>query len=153
MLRRSSFARPVYVPPPAALPRRIERSGVYSRVTDDVSPVAKSDVCRSEAYRRLVASLACKHCGIAGYSQCAHGNLGKGLALKTDDRYSFALCTVHGVADGSLVLGCHELYDQGCLFSKAVRREIEPVWAADTRRHILAAGMWPAGVPIWSDQP
>lgn len=62
MLRRSSFTRAVYVPPPAALPRRIERSGIYSRVTvDDVSPIAKSDVCRSEAYRRLVASLACKH--------------------------------------------------------------------------------------------
>ncbi len=27
--------------------------------------------------------------------------------------------------------------------TKAVRREIEPVWGADTRREIEAAGEWP----------
>ena len=29
------------------------------------------------------------------------------------------------------------------LFSKAVRRELEPVWSADTQRRIKAMGMWP----------
>ena len=33
------------------------------------------------------------------------------------------------------------------LFTKAVRRELEPVWAADTRRRIHAMGIWPAGIP------
>lgn len=29
------------------------------------------------------------------------------------------------------------------LFLKAVRRALEPVWAADTQRRILAMGLWP----------
>lgn len=150
-LRRTPFARKTYTPPPAALPRRIDRAVTYAVITDDVLSIAKDDVCRSEAYRRLVAALPCKYCGRSGNSQCAHGNTSKGTGIKTDDRYSFPLCTVHFDAAGDMVLGCHERFDCGGLFSKAVRREIEPVWAADTRRHILAAGMWPAGVPMWSE--
>lgn len=34
---------------------------------------------------------------------------------------------------------------------KAVRRELEPVWAADTRRKLLAMGLWPKGVPVPDD--
>ena len=34
------------------------------------------------------------------------------------------------------------------LFTKAVRRELEPVWAADTQRRILAMGLWPANLHI-----
>ena len=32
--------------------------------------------------------------------------------------------------------------------TKAVRRELEPVWAADTQRKIQAMGLWPKGVPL-----
>lgn len=39
--------------------------------------------------------------------------------------------------------GCHILLDQGAMFLKAVRREMEPVWAADTQRRIQAMGLWP----------
>ena len=34
------------------------------------------------------------------------------------------------------------------LFTKAVRRELEPVWAADTQRRILAMGLWPKNLPL-----
>ncbi len=34
------------------------------------------------------------------------------------------------------------------LFSKAVRRELEPVWAADTQRRLLAMGLWPKALPL-----
>ena len=44
--------------------------------------------------------------------------------------------------------GCHENFDQGALFTKAVRRELEPVWAADTRRKLLALGLWPNALPL-----
>lgn len=37
------------------------------------------------------------------------------------------------------------------LFTKAVRRELEPAWAADTRRKLLALGLWPKGVPVPDD--
>ena len=31
---------------------------------------------------------------------------------------------------------------------RAVRRELEPVWAADTRRKLLALGLWPKALPL-----
>ena len=37
------------------------------------------------------------------------------------------------------------------LFTKAVRRELEPVWAAGTRRKIQAMGLWPKGLPAPGD--
>ncbi len=54
----------------------------------------------------------------------------------------------HPGADGRLVQGCHENFDQGAMFTKAVRRELEPVWAADTQRRILAMGLWPKALPL-----
>lgn len=35
------------------------------------------------------------------------------------------------------------------LFLKAVRRDLEPVWAADTRRKVQALGLWPKNLPPW----
>ena len=35
--------------------------------------------------------------------------------------------------------------------SSNLRREREPVWAADTRRKLLALGLWPKGVPVPDD--
>ena len=35
--------------------------------------------------------------------------------------------------------------------SEALRRELEPVWAADTRRKIQAMGLWPKGLPVPDD--
>ena len=112
------------------------------------APVEKSAPVRSEAYRRAVASLPCINCGVPGHSQCAHSNSGKGAGIKASDLDSFPLCTVHPGADGRLVQGCHENFDQGALFAKAVRRELEPVWAADTQRRILAMGLWPKALPL-----
>ena len=113
-----------------------------------VAPIEKDNPVRSEAYRRAVASLPCAICGVPGYSQCAHSNSGKGAGIKASDLDSFPLCTVHPGADGRLVQGCHENFDQGALFAKAVRRELEPVWAADTQRRILAMGLWPKALPL-----
>ena len=114
--------------------------------TTAAAPIPKAAPVRSEAYRRAVASLPCINCGVPGYSQCAHSNSGKGAGIKASDLDSFPLCTVHPGADGRLVQGCHENFDQGALFTKAVRRELEPVWAADTRRRIHAMGLWPTGM-------
>lgn len=110
--------------------------------------VEKSAPVRSEAMRRAVASLPCINCGVPGHSQCAHSNSGKGAGIKASDLDSFPLCTVHPGADGRLVQGCHEKFDQGALFTKAVRRELEPVWAADTQRRIKAMGLWPKSLPL-----
>ena len=108
--------------------------------------VEKSAPVRSEAYRRLVAAVPCVICGLVGYGQAAHGSAGKGMGIKASDLELFCLC-----ADRPGVRGCHSLLDQGALFTKAVRREREPVWAADTRRKLLALGLWPKGVPVPDD--
>ena len=34
------------------------------------------------------------------------------------------------------------------LFTKAVRREMESLWAADTQRKIQAMGLWPKALPL-----
>lgn len=116
--------------------------------TTPVVQVPKDAPVRSEAYRRAVASLPCAICGVPGYSQCAHSNSGKGAGIKASDLDSFPLCTVHPVADGRLVQGCHERFDQGALFSKLVRRDLEPAWIADTQRKIYSMGLWPENLPL-----
>lgn len=105
----------------------------------------KTEIVRSEAYRRLVAAMPCAACGCSP-CQAAHPNTGKGMAMKTDDRLCFPLC---GPQPGRP--GCHALFDQGAMFDKAARRAIEPAWGADTRRRILANNQWPKGLPLWSE--
>lgn len=160
-LKRTAFGRYTLVRKPptvlgmvrrAALGVRPEPSGAVMAQCSGAAPAQpKTEPARHEGYRRLVAALPCKHCGIAGFSQAAHPNTDKGAGTKTDDRLCFPLCTVHLGAGGYLEQGCHERFDQGALFSKAVRREIEPAWGADTRRQIEAMGQWPKGLPLWTE--
>jgi hypothetical protein len=153
MLRRTGFKRATFTPPPPAPPRPATRRATYDGAVIG-NPISKDEPVRSEEYRRIVASLPCKHCGIVGYSQAAHPNAGKGTGTKTDDRACFPLCTVHpSPGGGGYVRGCHERFDQGALYPKEARRLIEPAWSADTRRHILASGQWPKNLPLWTDQP
>jgi len=106
--------------------------------SEPAAQVEKAAPVRNEAYRRLVAAMPCVICGMVGYGQAAHGSAGKGMGIKASDLELFCLC-----ADRPGVRGCHGLLDQGALFTKAVRRELEPVWAADTQRRIQAMGLWP----------
>lgn len=108
----------------------------------------KTLIVRSEAYRRAVATLPCKACSVPGFSQAAHPNTGKGMATKTDDRLAFPLCCARPDIEG-----CHVLFDTGRLLAKAARRAIEPAWGADTRRQILAQGLWPEDLPMLENQP
>lgn len=116
--------------------------GTYAGSTSGEA-VAKEGAVECEAYRRLVAAYPCKACGIAGISQAAHPNTGKGGGIKTDDRLCFPLC-----CDQPGRRGCHPKFDQGALYDKATRRALEPVWGADTRRQIIADGAWPRHLPL-----
>ena len=109
-------------------------------------PVPKTETVESEAYRRLVAKLPCIYCCVVGYSQAAHPNTGKGAGMKTSDLDCFPLC-----ADRPGVRGCHSRFDQGALFSKEKRREIEPQWGRQTRAAIVGLFGWPQGVPMKAD--
>lgn len=108
-------------------------------------PVPKAEPVRSESYRRLVASLPCIACGIDGFSQHAHANQGKGMALKVCDLMAFPLC-----CDQPGRPGCHPKLDQGALFTKAIRREVEQEWARRTVRYLFGAGLWPS-LPDWAE--
>lgn len=112
------------------------------------APVVKEAPAQSEPYRRLVAALPCAHCGIQGYSQHAHLNLGKGLALKTDDRTGFPLCCTRPDEEG-----CHVRFDQYRLFPGGAdaHHEAGKAWGAQTRAQIRESGQWPKRLPIWAD--
>lgn len=139
-------------------PRREQRDPDRMRAVPSVSPGAfrapqpvvaasvsapKEAPIRSKAYLRLVAQLPCKHCGIWGFSQAAHANSGKGMAMKACDLQTFPLC-----ADRPGQRGCHSQFDQGALFGKEARRLIEQAWVADTQRRIHAMGIWPSKYPF-----
>ena len=87
-----------------------------------------------------------EQCGVPGFSQAAHANTGKGMGMKACDLTLFPAC-----CDRPGIQGCHARLDQGALFPKAIRRELEPVWAADTQRKIKAMGQWPANLPYPHD--
>ena len=119
----------------------VPRAANMGSATTAAAPIPKAAPVRSEALRRAVASLPCVICGMPGYSQAAHGSEGKGMGIKACDLTLFPAC-----CDRPGVRGCHSQLDQGALFTKAVRRELEPVWAADTQRRIKAMGLWPTNL-------
>ena len=143
-LKPKNFAAPVECAS-GAIKREPVRASM-TLATGRAEALPKDDAVRSEEYRRLVAQLPCKHCGIQGYSQCAHPNTGKGTGIKTSDLESFPLC-----CDRPGVQGCHSKFDQNTLFVRLRRRVIEPAWGADTRRQIIAMGQWPANLPRIED--
>jgi hypothetical protein len=73
----------------------------------------KQQPFRSDKWLRAVASLACVKCGREGETQAAHRNEGKGMAMKTDDCLTAALC-----------FGCHALIDQGPTMTREERRSV-----------------------------
>lgn len=114
-----------------------------------VRAVPKTEVVRSEAYRRLVAALPCARCGIEGHSQCAHSNQaadGKGMARKASDLATFPLCCARWG-----FIGCHAKHDQSVGMTVAGRKQLENRMVKATQRKILASGKWPLSVPIPPD--
>lgn len=150
-MKRTAFKRKPpapYVRPPreirpvAALLRPV----VQAVITDEVKAVPKEDPLRSEGYRRLVASLPCIHCGIHGYSQAAHADMGKGGHIKSDDRTCYPAC---GPRPG--VIGCHALIGSTGTYTREERRALEAQYAARTREAIRNAGLWPLGLPYMEE--
>ena len=146
MLKRSGFKRPQRFERGPIVHKPLATPVVYAVIGNSVAAMPKVAPVRSEAYRRAVAALPCVICLTQGFSQAAHANTGKGMGMKACDLTLFPAC-----ADRPGWRGCHSRLDQGALFSKEVRRGLEPVWAADTQRKIKAAGQWPANLPYPHD--
>jgi hypothetical protein len=108
-------------------PRAFERDHAAS--ADKMArPVPKANPVRDEAYRRLVAALPCAHCGVAGLSQAAHADEGKGLGLKACDLTCFPLCGPRPSEPG-----CHWLIGTSGRIPRDERRELEARYGAQTR--------------------
>jgi hypothetical protein len=95
----------------------------------------KTPRVRSEAYRRFVAEQACFACGLAGYSQAAHANHGKGLSLKACDLQTFPLCAPHHGW-----IGCHQQHDLCIGLTRSERREIEAEYVQRMQSIARSAG-------------
>ena len=123
---------------------RLERAPNYGPA--ELSAAPKAEPVRHEGYRRLVASLPCAHCFVFGYSQAAHGDQGKGMGVKSDDRTCYPAC---GPRQG--IPGCHWLIGASGLIPREERRALEQEYARRTRARIINLGLWPAGLPTWSE--
>jgi hypothetical protein len=133
---------------PSAIPESQRRNAVFARMDVPAAPpIAKAEPVRSEAYRRLVASLPCIYCGRVGHSQHAHTNFQKAKGMKNDDRDAMPLC-----ADEPGREGCHTKFDQYRLFDG---REMHVwwgiKWASLTRIEICNTGLWPENLPRWTE--
>jgi len=120
--------------------------GVYAPVTVSAAPAPKEGALTSEAYRRAVRGLECMRCGYPPRSQFCHTDEGKGAGIKTDDRKGWAGCGPH---DGTP--GCHHFVGTSGTLPKAERRAEDARLAAKTRETLRARGLWPKGVPEWSE--
>ena len=143
-MRRTGFARKVYTPPPRAALVPLTRPVVYVDTERAPVVVAKEGAARSEEYRRLVAALPCIVCGIAGISQAAHADMGKGQGIKTDDRTCYPACSTQPGR-----VGCHDMMGASGTLTKKERRAAERLYAQITRARIVADGLWPTGLLPW----
>ena len=141
-MKRSGFKQKTWTPAPKTVHKPLASAPNYAPATAATAPVEKGEHLRSEAYRRAVAGLPCICCGIAGYSQAAHANHGKGAGLKTDDRTCFPLC-----CDRPGAKGCHPKFDRYELYPKHAAALVAEAWGADTRRRIEMMGLWPKDLP------
>lgn len=135
-MRRSPFLRKA---PPA--PVRPDRSDEFAsfepgraaaRMATDLAVgdpiiVAKDDPVRSKEYRRYVAALPCYRCGAVGRSQAAHGDEGKGMAIKSSDLTCWPGCGPFGDYPG-----CHYVVGTSGAFTREHRREYEKLAALAT---------------------
>ena len=147
--RRRAGVSPETPVAPAPPVTRLARPANYAPATGHATALKKDAPARSEAYRRIVAAMPCANCGIAGYSQHAHANEGKGMGIKTDDRAGFPLC-----APRPGIEGCHAAFDQYRLLAggRDGHAAAGERWAAQTRAAVERAGKWPERLPRWGDE-
>lgn len=155
---RGTFQRVPVSQPAAPQPQKQEKEiKVMTAPTQPATKAATSAIdllaglaqkLRSVANDIDAAALPCIWCGIAGHSQHAHLNLGKGMGLKTDDRTGFPLCCTRPGIEG-----CHAAFDSYRLLpgGRDAHHAQGRAWAQQTRTRIYESGQWPKKVPLWQE--
>lgn len=127
----------------ASIKPRPTAQPIIVRAERPIVACPKEDVVRSKEYTRLVASLPCAWCGIAGFSQAAHDNVGKGMGIKVCDLCTFPLC-----CDRPGQRGCHSFFDSYALMSREAERPFVAQAIAKTQLHIALYLGWPRSAPM-----
>lgn len=138
MLRRTGFARKIYVPPPAPPLLRLERRAVTGIPVSGLVVCRKENAIQHAGYMDLVRAMPCERCGHPPRSVFCHSDEGKGQGIKTDCRRGFPLCRA-----------CHHLIGSTGKLGRDERRRLEVEYGARTRDRIISARVWPARLPKW----
>ena len=135
-LRRTGFKRPTLERPPRPLVKPVtDCRGTYARASNEPVVVEKETIHRSEPYRRWVAEQECFICGVRGWSQAAHENVGKAMQRKVCDSRIFPAC---GPRYG--LLGCHQQFDIGLEYTRDERRALGAELVARMQARAVADG-------------
>ena len=135
-------AMPVYERAPRVL-QKVDpsRFRLPVPITGVAEPIEKAEYVRSKKLREAYRLIPCQACNADdGTVVCAHANegiFGKGMAIKASDDRAASLCFT-----------CHGRLDQG---SDMTRDERRAFWLAahiKTIAALVAAGHWPADIPI-----
>ena len=138
-MKRSGFAQPPRKPAKVIEYQPRPRTPAQPVLVTDgkarmVVPIPKAQPLRSEEYRRLVASLPCVLCKIEGYSNACHSDDGsKGCGTKSSDATCYPGCVSRPG-----IVGCHERIGTLRELRKDQRRELEALWANQTRMKLRA---------------
>lgn len=103
--------------------------------------VSKTSHVRSKAILEACREIPCQHCGAEdGTVVAAHSNQGskhgKGMGLKSDDRFVAALC-----------YHCHTELDSGKLLTRFERVSMWDAAHEKTVHELKARGLWPKWIP------
>jgi hypothetical protein len=154
-MKRHAPMRRTALSPAAAwpFPPREDRSAEFaSHITPKVAPavmaadlqaraplvIDKENPLVCEPYRAYVRRLPCWMCHCEGFTQFAHADRLKGMALKSDDRAGAPLCGPHPAVGrpGFTEPGCHWLVGTSGRYTREERRDIEERAGADTQQRL-----------------
>lgn len=141
---RSGFKRPTLerkrtVHTPIA-PENRRNASMTPVVTTPCEAIEKENALQHAGYMDIVRAMSCAHCGRAPRSQFCHTDETKGMGIKTDCRKGWPGCD-----------SCHYLIGTKRIYPRDERRALEAKLAAQTRTLILAAGLWPKTLPLWTE--
>lgn len=125
----------------ATIPARTLHRAVMSGSCTGVVQ-GKLIMLQHQGYMAVVRTLPCAHCGKPGPSQFCHADMNKGVSIKTDCRRGFPGCPA-----------CHVLLGSTGKIPRAARRILEATYGAATRAKVIALGLWPKRLPMWSETP